>query len=240
VAAAGDGTVVSVWNASGAPEPATPSLDTHAGLVWTVAYSPDGSIVASGGDDHARIVLWRPDSQTVEATLEAVGDPGTIYALDFSPDNGLIAAGVDDTLQLWDAEFRTPIGPPLVGHSEAVRDVAFSPDSSTLATASPDGTFRLWVVDPLEWARLACQVADRNFTPAEWAAAGAGDPYVMHCEDNPPAADAPEEPAIAEYNEPSSLGVSRKLIAVDRSIVIVLIGGVLIAGLYLIRLMRRS
>nr|WP_279387898.1 hypothetical protein [Streptacidiphilus pinicola] len=50
----------------------------------------------------------------------------------------------DVRVRLWDPVTGQPHGKPLIGHSNSIRSVMFSPDSRLLATASSDGTARLW------------------------------------------------------------------------------------------------
>lgn len=112
--------------------------------IWSVAYSPDGSTLAGGGDDGS-ITLW--DSQTSEAlyTLEGHGDKVTYLA--FSPDGKLLAsASSDATIILWDTGTRQKAF-TLSQHTGPVNSAAWSLDGKILASASDDGTIILW--DPV-------------------------------------------------------------------------------------------
>ncbi|NEW70895.1 hypothetical protein G4H13_10865 [Streptomyces rapamycinicus] len=55
-----------------------------------------------------------------------------------------MTGGDDHTVRLWDPRTRTPVAGPLTGHADWVRSVASSPDGTLLATASGDGTARLY------------------------------------------------------------------------------------------------
>ncbi len=119
-------------------------LHGHTERVRDVAFSPDGKMLASAGQDR-RIILW--DVVTYQPIGELVGMTGAANAVAFSPDGKMLASGgIDGLLYLWDVETGERIGDALPGHSDSIWRLAFSPDGKTLATASQDQTLILWDV----------------------------------------------------------------------------------------------
>jgi WD40 repeat protein len=120
-------------------------------FVKSLAFSPDGSRIVSGGGDRT-LHIW--DGWTGEPIGRPLrGHTGWVLAVAFSPDGRLIASGSEDTtLRLWDARTGAPIGVPLRGHRRPVWSVAFSPDGTRIASGSTDRTLRLW--DALTGRRL--------------------------------------------------------------------------------------
>jgi WD40 repeat protein len=111
-------------------------LRGHTRAVMCVAFSPDGKILASGGEDRA-IILW--DVATADKLRELSGHSRAILALAFNPDGRLLASGSrDSTILLWDRGtgervWRLRGGPEL--SMGFVYSVAFSPDGRMLASA---------------------------------------------------------------------------------------------------------
>jgi WD40 repeat protein len=137
---------VLVWDrgASGTDRAPT-ALRGHEGIVFGVAFSPDGSRIASAGQDGS-VRIWTLDGAAPPIVLRDPV-PTLVWSVAFSPDGRRVASsGHDGTVRIWNAD---GTGQPLVlaGHEFLVWDVAFSPDGRFLATSAADGTMRIWYAD---------------------------------------------------------------------------------------------
>ena len=113
--------------------------------VKSVAFSPDGKTLASGGGDNV-IHLW--DIRTGKREMTLVGHTHWVFSLAFSPDGKTLASGsVDSDIRLWDA-YTGEHKKTLTGHGNWVRSIAFSSDGKTLVSGSDDGSVLLWNIDP--------------------------------------------------------------------------------------------
>ncbi|PLZ26589.1 hypothetical protein CBP10_20910 [Fischerella thermalis WC558] len=121
-------------------------LEGHNDIIWGIAFSPDGKLLASGSRDRT-VKLWRPNG-TLLQTLDAHSD--AITGISFSPDGKTLAStSRDKTVKIWHLNPTTGKFDPqadkiLQGHRDWIFSVAFSPDGKLLATSSKDRTVKLW------------------------------------------------------------------------------------------------
>jgi len=167
------------------------SCKGHLHWVWAIAFTPDGQTLASVADDYL-VKLWDVNTGKCFRTLE--GHTYSINAIAISPDGCTLAtSGQDTTIRLWDISDTTGLtnsttilqnlSEPyriLLGHSQRVWSLAFSPDGQVLASGSEDLTIRLWDVATGEHLKIleghSKWVKAVTFSPnGQWLASGSFD-----------------------------------------------------------------
>jgi WD40 repeat protein len=145
----------------------------------SLAFSPDGSMVAAGSLDRT-VYLWDVEKRRQRGNLN---HGRKVHFLTYSPDGRTLASATPDGLvKVWDAETgrgRTT----LKGHVDHLHAMAYSPDGCTLVTAAGDGNVRFWDVDTgrprhaFDWGVGA--VHSVAFSPDGMRAAAGGDQDIV-------------------------------------------------------------
>lgn len=151
LATVGAAGVVRIWDA--ATSRLLNTLRYTPTVLYTVAFSHDGTKVVFAGDD-GKLNVWEWETTNALHSFSQHG-AGTanlvVWSCAFAPSDSLVASGgVDGTVRLWDSKQPNSAHLALFRHALHVRSVVFSPDGRRLLSGSLDATIRQWDTDSYE------------------------------------------------------------------------------------------
>lgn len=150
----------------------------------TLTYNSSGSWLASGSRDGV-IRIWNIDDAKNNPRVLR-GHEDYVNTLIFKPDDSRLASGSDDgTIRIWNVNDRGNESIILRAHEGRIVTLEYSPDGTRLVSASKDGTVRIWRTNVQEIIDIACGVAGRNLTQAEWNQYIGDEPYRQTCDHFP-------------------------------------------------------
>jgi WD40 repeat protein/DNA-binding SARP family transcriptional activator len=146
----------------------------------TVAYSPDGALLAVGLYD-GKTELWATKSWKRVGRSLAL-HTARVLSIDFSPDGQtLVTSSADGTIALWDVATQKPLGARLTLDPDVFVSAAFGAAGSHVFAVSQGGKGVRWDVRPASWSRRACLIAGRELTREEWREALPERSYARVC-----------------------------------------------------------
>jgi small GTP-binding protein len=144
------------------------TLKGHTARMNKLAWSPDGSLLASTSFDNT-LKLWSADSGSLIKTL--TGHVLPVYCVAWSPDGRLLASGSHDrTVRVWEVSSGNVVR-LLEGHELGVYSLHWSPDGKTIASGDIVATIKVW---DAESGNLIKTITDHedDISSLEWSSNG--------------------------------------------------------------------
>ena len=142
IAGAGEGNTIKIWDLR---NDTVITLEGHAAPINAIAFSPDGRLLVSGGDDHV-FKLWDVRHGKNVSTFEHIinRSRSPVKGVTFSPDGQLLASMGHLGVKLWDVDNGVEIA--TLQHDDWMFKAAFSPNGRFLAAGGAKGEVKVWNV----------------------------------------------------------------------------------------------
>ena len=135
------------------------TLNGHKDCIYSVAWSPDGKLIASGSYDKM-VKLW--DASTGREARNLQDHIDAVFAVAFSPDGKRLAsASQDRTVKIWDVATGKRLY-TLSDASDGLTSMAYSPSGDKLAASGYDKTIYIWQLGDDDGHLVHSLIADED------------------------------------------------------------------------------
>jgi WD40 repeat protein len=118
-------------------------LQDHISNITSLAFSPDGKILAAGFD--LGIYLWDVTSRQMLSYPLYGNHVDWVMSVAFSPDGKILASGDRaGNIILWNINELQPIGDPMRGYLDGIISITYDPNGETLVAGYTNGAILLW------------------------------------------------------------------------------------------------
>ncbi len=178
----------SIWNVKTGAVEAEYTSDENLEVFEVVAFHPDGSQFATGGEDG--FIRW--DMQSAEPLSSPSEDTTSSWGVDllaYEPMGSMLLTGSVTNLRIFDAQSGDffiqldPLGENTLTHQRfyLLPTLAISAQGSRVAAYARDNQLIFWQLDLELWKQYACSIANRNLTADEWKTYLGDIPYRKTC-----------------------------------------------------------
>ncbi|MEI6045365.1 MAG: serine/threonine-protein kinase [Chloroflexota bacterium] len=180
--------LVTIWFLTKGPDLGSEiaSFNGHTAAISDLAFSPDGSYLASASQDRS-VRLWEPNQGKQVRVIANFNFGRAITALAISPNSKIIAtAGAEGYVSFSEFNALWKGGQPLetINHNITINKLAFSPDGKFLASLASDGVIRLWDIEQIGISTNPAITLKNQLTPISALAFSPNNKYLATTGDN--------------------------------------------------------